>query len=437
MIGRDLGNDLRLDHDQVSRRHAYLQMMAGRVFCIDLGSRTGLWWGKKTRSAGWLDSPMFIGPYRLQLPDRPAIGAGQGLDWNPLETPAADQRMWPSVALEVIDSGRSTSHPIDRVLTLGGRSTACRLQVPNVSLSRYHCSFLLTAEGVWVIDLLSREGTYVNGQRVKWACLREGDQVQLGKVLVLPRYDGVAPQGPGALAPAANGDRFYSPAPASDPDLSGVSKQAAPEGGPSERTLVAMASAPPAMPMPTFDMRALEASGPQGALLVPVLQQFGLMQQQMMDQFQQSMQMVVQVFASMHRDQMGMLQQELDQTQRITRELNELQAESRNARKREPAPYRNGYPTRPTAEPTPARPAPSQSAPPQHVASAPAVPPSAATSPAVPPTSGAQASPPPVPPNGAMPDIGDLHDWVNQRIQTLQKEREGRWQKILGFVLGK
>src|ERR1700722_5175974 len=30
MIGRDQGNDLRLDHDQVSRRHAYLQMMAGR-----------------------------------------------------------------------------------------------------------------------------------------------------------------------------------------------------------------------------------------------------------------------------------------------------------------------------------------------------------------------------------------------------------------------
>jgi hypothetical protein len=30
-----------------------------------------------------------------------------------------------------------------------------------------------------------------------------------------------------------------------------------------------------------------------------------------------------------------------------------------------------------------------------------------------------------------------MHDWVNQRIQNLQKEREGRWQKILGFVLGK
>ncbi len=187
MIGRDLGNDLRLDHDQVSRRHAYLQLMAGRLFCVDLGSRTGLWWGKRTRSAGWLDSPIHIGPYRLQLPDRPATALQQGLDWNPLETAAADQRILPVVSLEVVDGGRSTAYTLDRVLTLGGRSTACKLQVPNVSLSRYHCSFLLTAEGVWVIDLLSREGTFVNGQRVKWACLRDGDRVELGKVLVLPR----------------------------------------------------------------------------------------------------------------------------------------------------------------------------------------------------------------------------------------------------------
>jgi pSer/pThr/pTyr-binding forkhead associated (FHA) protein len=429
MIGRDVGNDLRLDHEQVSRRHAYLQLMAGRIFCIDLGSRTGLWWGRRTRSAGWLDSPMHIGPYRLQLPDRPATALQHGLDWNPLETPAADQRILPTVSLEVVDGGRSTSYALDRVLTLGGRSTACKLQVPNFSLSRYHCSFLLTADGVWVIDLLSREGTYVNGQRVKWACLRDGDRVELGKVLVLPRYVGAAPQGPGAFSPAVNGDRFYSAPPASDPDLSPAQSRPVPEDSATGdngtgRTLVAMPSAPQPVVVPQFDMRALEASGPQGALLVPVLQQFGMMQQQMMDQFQQSMQMVVQVFASMHRDQMGMLQQELDRIQQITRELNELQAEARSNRQRGPAPYPNGSHTRTFPAPPAARTPPPQSAPPQPAA------------PATPPAPGAEPAAPPVP-SAAMPDMGDMHDWVNQRIQTLQKEREGRWQKILGFVLGK
>jgi hypothetical protein len=306
--------------------------------------------------------------------------------------------------------------------------------VPNFSVSRYHCSFLLTAEGVWVIDLLSREGTYVNGQRVKWACLRDGDRVELGKVLVLPRYVGVAPQGPAAFSPAVNGDRFYSTPPASDPDLSPIQNAPASEDTGTgdnlmEGTLVAMPSASQPAVVPQLDMRALEASGPQGALLVPVLQQFGLMQQQMMDQFQQSMQMVVQVFASMHRDQMGMLQQELDNIQRITRELNELQAEARANRQRGAAPYPNGSHTRPFPAPTAERTPPAHPASPQ---SAPRQPGSTAT----PPAGGAEPATPPAPP-GAMPDMGDMHDWVNQRIHTLQKEREGRWQKILGFVLGK
>jgi pSer/pThr/pTyr-binding forkhead associated (FHA) protein len=426
MLGRDLGNDLRLDHDQVSRRHAYLQVLGGRTFCIDLGSRTGLWWGKRTRNAGWLDAPMHVGPYRLQLPDRLAAGAQQGLDWNPLETPAADQRILPRVTLEVFDSGRPTLYMLDRVLTMAGRSTACKLQIPNVSLSRCHCSFLLTSTGVWVVDLLSREGTAVNGQRVKWACLRPGDRLELGKVLICPHYEGEAPEGAPASAPAENGNRFYTPPP-SDPELSLPTPQGSPHDNSSTRNLVEMAAVPQQLASAAFDMKALEAAGPQGALLVPVLQQFSLMQQQMMDQFQQSMQMVVQVFASMHRDQMGMLQQELDHIHRITRELNELQAEVRANQQRAPA-ARNGSHSRPAPPPVPAAAPPARPAPPQPPAR-PARPPAPATA--------ATAASPPAAAAGQMPELGDMHGWLNQRIVALQKEREGRWQKILGFVLGK
>jgi pSer/pThr/pTyr-binding forkhead associated (FHA) protein len=427
MIGRELGNDLRLDQDQVSRRHAYLQLMGGRVFCVDLGSRTGLWWAKRTRSSGWLDSPMHIGPYRLQLPDRAAVAGQQsGFDWNPLETAAADQRDLPRLTLEVFDGSQQTLHPLDRVLTLTGRSTACKIQIPNVSVSRYHCSFLLTATGVWVVDLLSREGTMVNGQRMKWACLRPGDRLELGKVLVRLHFEGDVPAGSATSSrPAANGEHFYNP-PASDPDLTKAASQALARETPSTRTLVEMAAAPQPLATASFDMKLLEAAGPQGALLVPVLQQFSMMQQQMMDQFQQSMQMVVQVFASMHRDQMGMLQKELDHIHRITRELNELQAEVRASQQRGPS-ARNGAMHRPFPTRTPPGPA-ERSAPKPSAPSAP----SPATA-----ENAAAAPAPPVPPGGAMPDMGDMHDWLNQRIVTLQKERESRWQKIMGFVLGK
>jgi pSer/pThr/pTyr-binding forkhead associated (FHA) protein len=429
MIGRDPGNDLRLDHDQVSRRHAYLQILGGRIFCIDLGSRTGLWWGKRTRTAAWLDAPVHIGPYRLQLPDRLAAGLREGLDWNPLETPAADQRVLPQVTLQVFDGGRPTLHTLDRVLTLAGRSTACKVQIANFSLSRYHCSFLLTATGVWVIDLLSREGTIVNGQRVKWACLRPGDQLELGRVLVCPHYEGDVPEGPTTMARPAD-DRFTSP-PASDPELPVVSETYLPEEENGGRTLVAAPSAPQFPAAPNLDLKALEAAGPQGALLVPVLQQFSLMQQQMMDQFQQSMQMVVQVFASMHRDQMGMLQQELDHIHRITRELNELQAEVRAA-KANPAEPRNGSHGRAAISPPAA----------QHVPAAQPAAPANQPQPKAESAAGTAAkatreTTATSPKASDMPNMGDMHDWLNQRIVSLQREREGRWQKILSFVMGK
>jgi hypothetical protein len=214
------------------------------------------------------------------------------------------------------------------------------------------------------------------------------------------------------------------PRPGSDPELPDLCEQLPPEDEPVSRPLVSVPSLPPAPALPSFDLKALEASGPQGALLVPVLQQFGMMQQQMMDQFQQSMQMVVQVFASMHRDQMSTLQRELDQIHHLTRELNELQAELRA--RRGPAPSRNGAGAR-LPEPPPALPA-------RHPL------PPAAHGNTAPPLGGAAPAPPPAAPagpSGEVPNTGDMHEWLNQRILTLQREREGRWQKILGFVMGK
>jgi hypothetical protein len=42
VIGRDAAMDIALDHEAVSKRHAYLQVVRGRIFCVDLGSRTGV-----------------------------------------------------------------------------------------------------------------------------------------------------------------------------------------------------------------------------------------------------------------------------------------------------------------------------------------------------------------------------------------------------------
>src|SRR5262245_55959508 len=57
LIGRHPSSDLNLNNDQISRRHAYIQAVAGRVYCIDLGSRTKIYWdGADTpEPEGWIE----------------------------------------------------------------------------------------------------------------------------------------------------------------------------------------------------------------------------------------------------------------------------------------------------------------------------------------------------------------------------------------------
>src|SRR4051794_9957635 len=54
VVGRDGAADLVLDHPEVGRRHAYLQLIAGRLFCADLRSRTGTRWDGGPRTMGWI-----------------------------------------------------------------------------------------------------------------------------------------------------------------------------------------------------------------------------------------------------------------------------------------------------------------------------------------------------------------------------------------------
>ena len=62
-------------------------------------------------------------------------------------------------------------------------------------------------------------------------------------------------------------------------------------------------------------------------MLVPLVNQFGLMQQQMFDQFHQAMAMMVQMFGTMHHDQMAVIREELDRLNELSDEVHALRAE--------------------------------------------------------------------------------------------------------------
>ncbi len=64
-----------------------------------------------------------------------------------------------------------------------GRSPGCALQVQHHSISRTHARLMNTGESVWLDDLKSSKGTFVNGRRIEESVhLTVGDRVKFGEV---------------------------------------------------------------------------------------------------------------------------------------------------------------------------------------------------------------------------------------------------------------
>ena len=69
---------------------------------------------------------------------------------------------------------------IDSFPFVVGRNPECCCHLPDPMISRYHCSFFLQGEQVWVQDMNSRNGTYVNGRLALLPhVLRHGDRLCL------------------------------------------------------------------------------------------------------------------------------------------------------------------------------------------------------------------------------------------------------------------
>jgi len=70
-----------------------------------------------------------------------------------------------------------------------GRGTSNVVQLHDTEISREHAEFSRRGDKYFIRDLESSNGTFVNGKQVKEQELASGDQVQLGRTLLL--YTGV------------------------------------------------------------------------------------------------------------------------------------------------------------------------------------------------------------------------------------------------------
>jgi tRNA A-37 threonylcarbamoyl transferase component Bud32 len=171
----------------VSARHALLIEWGRGLFCLDLCSRTGTLGLPEGRSCGWLspETEVQIGPHRLRL----RIGSHQ-------DPEAADDNAGPPLlhedllpadtsdvaCLEFLDDEiRPREYQLKRVLTLVGRRAPCRIQLRDARVSRVHCALFLADGELWVIDLLGRDGTRVDGIPVRAAKLEPGQLLQIGR----------------------------------------------------------------------------------------------------------------------------------------------------------------------------------------------------------------------------------------------------------------
>jgi hypothetical protein len=161
------------------------QVIGGRVFVVDLGSRTGVLWPNGTRGSGWLEpgAPARLGPFYLYL--RSAAGAPNSSTdgYNPL---AADPvlRAKPPAALEFRNGRRVKDRwPVNRLVTLIGRSPDCKIHLTADDIAPYHCGLVATGDGLWVVDL-SGHGVVVNGERMRVSPLPHGAELWVGRFLI-------------------------------------------------------------------------------------------------------------------------------------------------------------------------------------------------------------------------------------------------------------
>ena len=70
---------------------------------------------------------------------------------------------------------------LDREWTRIGRSLAADIRFDDPTVSRRHALIVRQPDGLRVVDDRSLNGVFVNGERVEWSTLADGDEIVIGR----------------------------------------------------------------------------------------------------------------------------------------------------------------------------------------------------------------------------------------------------------------
>ncbi len=427
LVGRDPRADLVLDHPEVSRRHAYIQVVEGGVYCVDLESRSGTHWTSSPARSGWLDphQGIRIGPYTIYAPAMPASLPGQPEPPSPLTVcPASSDEPLDVLLKFQLKMTEPTLWRMRRMLVLVGNSPRCKVRLADPSVSRYHCGLLRTTAGLWVVDLLGRGGVTVNGASIRSARVQNGDELGVGYISIRVRFEKPAP-----------GSRAWTP----DPDLasnlavvSALNRPGAWEPAPASWI------EPPSQSAEILTERLTSNGDIPASALVLLMNHFSQMHQQMLEQFQQSTLTMFQMLTNTSGPLA--IRDELNRINQVSQELQDLKAE---LAAKQPG-LSSTAPLSALPAPGPDVAPPASSPPPEPAAlesrggsAAPPVDVSSSNGMHAPEVNGApQPSTASADPSLRREDQ-EAHDWLFRQIVEFQCEQQSRWQKIRELVLGK
>jgi hypothetical protein len=273
---------------------------------------------------------------------------------------------------------------------------------------------LRTAAGVWVVNL-GWGGVTLNGASIRAARLEDRDELQIGGVTICVFFKTSLP---------ANGRSGYAAGSTIDP----VSLVVYPNSPSRELAMSRPSSlwkvSGHAAESLLADRRLAQGEIPE-SLLNLVFDQFEQMQQQFLDQFQQTALMMFRALGTMHRDQMEELRGKLDSLEQLGENFKALQAQVADT-----LPPNSSPPVSEKATPPSPQPAPSRTPAPETVGSEGAK--SSAENGTA--TRRERLRAPIDGPN--TPSI-NVHEWMIGRLAALEAEQRSRWQKILDLVRGR
>jgi len=460
IIGRNSSCDISLNHEDVSKQHAYLQVLDGKLFCVDQGSRHGIFWKDTPQLYGWVlpGQHIEIGPFEITLEQPVGIEEGNRNLRNTAPFFAKYSPRVPSNAILEINGNKQFD--LRHQLALIGRCKHCNIILDTGEISPIHASIVRTLDGKYWLVVPIGIKVKVNHKRCVSMELHDEDVITIGnhtltfRIVQHPVDSGVLPLRNSSSINLQTDEEAASqlPNPPHTPapsliefdsaiarklehqpvadlesalaqsiflDRSSIEQIALPVAGPEESgsALVQRRSSSPTAPKSVQIADELvhqhsELSGQpaQGdaQLVSAFTQHMQLMQKEMMTQMRMNMEMMAEFMVNLQQQHMDQVREEMTYLAKINQELMQLRQSLLTPQpvvKETPIKLSSKQQQLPSKEPT------------------------------------GEKQPVSKPkfklPVEEQPSHPHSHDWISKRIAVLEGERQTRWEKMKSAVLGK